>query len=104
MVLGKIMETIEHTDPITGRKYVAMQDGDMLIIKGPPEGLVDSLNLPEPFATTLHNILYNRKLLTSKDLARNPNSLMGALQEAMMLDIQKLTEAYFNFEKEVLHE
>lgn len=97
------METIEHTDA-KGRKYEAMQDGEMMIIKGPPEGLVDTLDLPEPFATTLHNILYHRHLFTSADIARNPKELMGALQEALTLDVQRLMEAYFNYEKEVSHE
>lgn len=96
------METIMHTD-LKGRNYEAIQDGELLIIKGPPEGLVDSLNLPEPFATTLHNILYARRIFNSHDIAKDPRNLLGALQEALMLDVQKLTEAYFKFEQEVSH-
>ena len=93
------METIEHRDH-KGRLYKALRDGDSIILLGPPEGLVDALALPEPFATNLHNVLYRRKLFSYKDLARGHNNLVGALQEALTLDAQKLTEAFFNFEKE----
>lgn len=93
------MENVEHTDE-RGRKYQALQDGDGLIILGPPEGLVDSLRLPEPFATTLHNILFRRQLFNAAAVSKNPNHLIGALQEALSLDVQKLTEAYVNYEKE----
>ena len=70
------------------------------IILGPPEGLVESLNIPEPFATRLHNILCDRGLLTYKDVAKNQKVLQGALQEALNLDVQRIAEAYFKFEKE----
>lgn len=94
------METVEYRDPLTGRLYEALQDGDARIIVGPPEGLVDALNLPEPFATNLHNSLYGRRLFNYRTVTAQHKSLQGALQEAMNLDIQRLTEAYFNFEKE----
>lgn len=95
------MEIAEHID-LKGRKYRAMRSGEEMIIVGPPEGLVDSLGLPEPFATTLHNILYARGIFNTTDIGKNPKNLTGALQEALTLDIQKLTEAYFNYEKEVV--
>jgi hypothetical protein len=93
------MEKIEHRDH-NGRLYEAMRDGDQVIIIGPPEGLVDSLGLPEPFATNLHNILYRRGLRSYKDISKGHNSLVGALQEALNLDAQLLTEAFFKYEKE----
>lgn len=99
------MERTEWIDPRTDRKYMVMRDGagnDIII--GPPEGLVDALNLPEPFATTLHNILYNRGLFNSKEVGKDPRALIGALQEAMNLDMQRLTEAFLNYEKEVSNE
>ena len=89
------MMKIEHVDG-KGRKYAAYADdaGQMIII-GPPEGMVDELELPEPFATTLHNILYDRGLLNSMDVSHSPAQLTGALAEAMLLDVQKLMQAYF---------
>jgi DNA-directed RNA polymerase subunit E'/Rpb7 len=86
---------------IEGRKYMAYvspdeQNGAFVII-GPPEGLVDTLHIPEPFATTLHNILFDRKLFTYKDIAANQKVAVGVIQEAMGLDAQKLVEAYFQF-------
>lgn len=94
-----MIETVEHKDPATGRLYKAWQDGDAIILVGPPEGLVDSLELPEPFATTLHNVLYRRGIFTFADAAK-PKALMGALQEALTLDVQKIAEAFSKFEKE----
>lgn len=100
-----MMEHAEWTDPKTGRKYQVLRDnaGNELVI-GPPEGLVDVLHLPEPFATQLHNVLYARGLWNSAAVKTDPRALLGALQEALMLDVQKLTEAYFQYEQEVQHE
>src|SRR5688572_19079747 len=93
------MERIEHRDPQTGRLYEALTDGGQVVIIGPPEGLVDSLNLPEPFATNLHNVLYRRRIFTYQDAGKHQN-LLGALQEALNLDVQRLAEAFSKFEKE----
>lgn len=99
------MQQIEWEDSKNGRKYRVLRDGASNdIIIGPPEGLVDDLKLPEPFATTLHNILYNRGLFNSAAVAKDPRVLIGALQEAMNLDVQKLTEAFWHYEQEVSHE
>jgi len=95
-----MMQNVEWKDPETGRMYETMQDGDQRMVIGPPEGLVDNLSLPEPFATNLHNALYRRKLFTYKQVTANHKNLIGALQEALSLDAQILTEAFYNFEKE----
>jgi len=98
------MQTTEYTDE-KGRQYKALQDGEMRVILGPPEGLVDELGLPEPFATRLHNILYKRGLLNYTEAAKNPNNLLGAYQEALRMDVQKLNEGFFKYEnQEVRHE
>jgi len=89
----------EYTDD-KGRKYSALIDGDKHIVIGPPEGLVDKLELPEPFATNLHNILYRRKIFKFEDVQRRPKELFGALQECLRLDVQKITAIFFEFEKE----
>lgn len=94
------MQKVEYRDPLTGRLYEALEDGESRIIVGPPEGLIDSLGLPEPFATNLHNVLYARRIFNYRTVAGNHKNLMGALQEALNLDVQKLTEAFFNYEKE----
>ena len=97
------MEYIEQV--IGGRKYRALADGSgNAITLGPPEGLVDDLELPEPFATALHNTLYARGLMTYRDVTQQPRNLQGALQEALSLDVQKLTEAYFKYSQEVQDE
>lgn len=94
------METGEVTE--NGRKYLAHISPDeqagAYIVIGPPN-VVDELGLPEPFATRLHNILYERGIMTAKEATR-PNVVQGALQEAYQVDAQKLVEAYFNFENE----
>lgn len=86
-----------------GRKYQAIMDGDLRIILGPPEGMVDELNFPEPFATNLHNVLYDRGLLNYAAVQKNPKSLLGALMEALAIDQQKLTEAFYRFGIEEVH-
>lgn len=86
-----------------GRKYRAYVSPDEQMgayaVIGPPEGLVDELGLPEPFATRLHNILYERGIMSAKDASR-PNAIAGALQEAYQVDAQKIVERYFLVEKE----
>jgi len=94
------MEAIVHTDD-KGRKYDAWKDSDdKIIIIGPPEGLLDGLNLPEPFATNLHNALHARKLFNHRAVSRKPRLLQSALQEALFVDMQRLNEAYFLYEQE----
>lgn len=87
-----------------GRNYEAWVDGKHKIIIGPPEDLVESLGLPEPFATRLHNALHARRLLNYQDVSRNSKSLIGALQETLLLDAQTLTQKYFEFSQEAPHE
>ena len=90
------MEKIITTDE-KGRKYYAWKgEGGLDIIIGPPEGAVDILELPEPFATNLHNVLFARGIMNQKDASR-PNALLGALQEALSIDVQRLNEAYFRY-------
>ncbi len=85
-----------------GRKYKAYVSPDeqagAFVLVGPPEGLVDTLSLPEPFATTLHNILYKRGIFTYADAAKK-NVILGALQEALQIDAQKLAEEFLKYEK-----
>lgn len=99
------MKEIIHTDE-KGRKYKVLIDssmGDELsIIIGPPVDLVDELDLPEPFATRLHNNLCDRGIFTFKDLSVNNRAVQGALQEALSIDVQRLAEAYSNYEKETV--
>lgn len=88
---------------LNGRKYWAHvspdeQQGAHVII-GPPEGLVDEMEIAEPFATTLHNVLYDRRIFTYQQISNMKNAV-GVLQEALMIDAQKLAEAFLNFEKE----
>ena len=92
------MKIIEHVE--AGRKYKAYGDGDGVVIIGPPEGLVDEIGLPEPFATRLHNIMYMRGFFCYNDVVKSQGSLLGALQEALAIDVQKLSEKFFNYEKE----
>lgn len=73
-------------------------DGDLIIPIGPPLDLIDNMNFPEPFATNLHNALHRRGLLTYAAVANNSKSVTGALQEALLLDVQMLTEAFFRYE------
>lgn len=55
------------------------------IVIGPPD-VVDELDLPEPFATRLHNELFRRKLFTLADLNRSKSPVRAALQKALRVD------------------
>lgn len=94
------MERTNWKDPLTGRWYVVLEDGDARMVIGPPEELVGRLELPEPFATHLHNILHRRGILTYQDATRKNQELAGALQEALNLDAQRLHEAFYHLQKE----
>lgn len=90
---------------LNGRKYKALVSPDeqqgAYVVLGPPEGLVDELGLSEPLATRLHNILYERGILTAKD-ATQRNAVLGALQEALQVDAQKIVETFFRFSTETI--
>ena len=91
---------------LNGRKYMAYVSPDeqsgAYVILGPPEGLMEQLGFPEPFATTLHNILFDRKLFTYKEISANHKAAVGALQDALGIDAQRLVEAYYLFGKETV--
>ncbi len=91
---------------LDGRKYRAYVSPDeqqgAYIVVGPPEGLVDALGLPEPFASRLHNCLYARGILTANDARMKPKEIAGALQEALSVDVQLLVEEFFKSNKETL--
>lgn len=88
-----------------GRKYQAYVSPDeqagAYVIIGPPEGMVDALGLPEPHATKLHNILYDRHIFTYEDASRR-GVLTGVLQELFALDGQLLLEKFNEFRKELV--
>lgn len=94
------MDKVEFRDPLNGRLYEAMQEGDHRVIVGPPEGVVDAMQWPEPFATNLHNALYQRHIYTFRE-AQTSKGIQGALQEALQVDVQKLAEIFLNYETEV---
>lgn len=100
------MQEKEHI--INGRKYTVKfspedsQPGAFVVV-GPPEGIVDELGYPEPFATTLHNILYDRHLFTYQDIAK-PGAAVGAIQEAVQSEAYRLVEAFANMHREPVPE
>ena len=83
-----------------GRLYqVSLPDDvpDSEAIKGIPIGppdVVDVLGLPEPLATRLHNELHRRGLWNHREIRRRPGALTGALQAALRVDFQMLSNAY----------
>lgn len=104
MSYNTTMEKTTHIDE-KGRKYEAWKgaSSDTDIIIGPPELIVDELGLPEPFATNLHNVLFSRRIINLVDAGR-PNALLGALQEALNIDVQRLHEAYFRYYQDGGHD
>ncbi len=100
------MKEVQYTDEL-GRKYIYAlpddapdEDVEMGQLLGPPD-IVGNLELPEPFATQLHNELLNRNLLRYEDVRQNPKSLQGALQAVLKLDVQRLFNAYLQEDKAI---
>lgn len=100
----------EDTETIDGRKYKVIRSTESIspgayITVGPPEGIVDSfwtsrgLPVPEPFATNLHNILFERGLFTFRDIAAR-GVAAGVIQEAVQMDAQILVDMFKQFEME----
>ena len=98
------MKKVEHE--VKGRKYLVelpedSDNTDLGIMIGPPD-FVDELNLPEPFATKLHNQMFSRGLFSLADLRRRPAEVQAALQSAFKLDAATIVNAYHEAEKETL--
>jgi len=89
-----------------GRKYlVELDDNDpeedayLGIPIGPPD-VVDELELPDPFATRIHNMLFEKGLWSINELRKQPKALHGVLQAALKIDVQTLHTAYVNYSQE----
>ena len=95
----------EREEIIDGRRYIVKYSPDIpagaFVTVGPPHGLVDELGLPKDVADRLHQILFDRKLFSYKDIS-NIKVAMGVIQDVFQVDAQKLVEAFYNFEKETL--
>lgn len=100
------MKEVQFTNEI-GRNFIYSlpddapdEDVEMGHLMGPPD-IVGNLELPEPFATQLHNELLNRGLLSYEDVRQNPKSLQGALQAVLKLDVQRLYNAYLQEDRAI---
>ena len=95
-----ILDMERKTVEIKDRKYDAYIEGDLQIIIGPPEGLVDELELPKKVATRLHNALHRRGIFNYRDAKKKNAQFLAALQEALRVDAQKLMQAFYESQKE----
>lgn len=64
---------------------------------GPPS--LDVLNLPEEIQTRLHNELFVRGIYSLRDATLGRQNLLGALQSALKIDVERLTDIYRQAEK-----
>lgn len=62
------------------------------VVEGPPD--ISSLELPVHIEVRLHNELFHRRLFTYSDLKKRRPDLIGALQAAFSIDIQRLVTIY----------
>lgn len=99
------MRQVEYIDD-KGRKYAVLlppeitdADVHMGIFKGPPD-VVDVLELPEPFATRLHNTLYDREIFSIRDIQKPGGDLRAVFMSALQVDVNRLAEAFLNFSKD----
>lgn len=98
------MRQIEYQDE-RGRKYLVRlpddapdSDAEKGVPIGPPD-IVDELELPEPFATRLHNELFNNRLWGLDIIRKRPKILFGILQRLLKVDVHMIINAYAQFEK-----
>jgi hypothetical protein len=99
------MRQVEYQNEL-GRKYLVGLPDDVPdaeaekgIPIGPPD-VVEELGLPEPFATNLHNALFDHKMWNIHVVRKNPKLLFGILQRIIRVDVHKLMEAYAKLEKD----
>ena len=92
------MKEVEYTDD-RGRLFrVLISDTDTIdrarhgIVIGPPE--LDDLGLPESVMVSLHNQLYYRGLYSIREANKRRMDVVGALQAAMMLNVEKILSIY----------
>jgi hypothetical protein len=90
-----------------GRQYrVLLPDGEgeerasIGIPVGPPD-VVETLELPEPFATRLHNELFARGLFTAEIARRKPSELQAAILAAAKVDAQTVYKAFVETEEAI---
>lgn len=94
----------DYTDE-RGRQYrvllpagVPESEIDKGIPVGPPD-VVDSLGLPEPLATRIHNKLFEKQIWNATEARKQPNVLQGILRSALMLDVHRLMEAFVDLDR-----
>lgn len=92
------MKEVEYKDD-RGRLFkVLIPDGDPIerarhgIVVGPPE--LDDLGLPESVMVELHNQLYYRGLFTFVEVNKRRMDVIGALQAALSVNVNKIIEIY----------
>lgn len=98
------MKQVEHE--VDGKKYkiilpTGSEDPDLGIPVGPPN-FTEELELPEPFATRLHNQMFDRGFFTLKDIQKRSREVQAALQAALRIDTARILDAYDKAEKETL--
>lgn len=99
------MRELDYTD-YRGRKYRVLLADDMADSEAAqgvhlgPLDVVDGLDLPEPYATRLHNELHRRKLYRVRDIRARGNELVLAVQCAFKVDAQQLSEQYTLIERD----
>jgi hypothetical protein len=98
-----MMKKAEYIDE-RGRKYqvlipddAPLENAHMGIVVGPPD-VADMLNIPEPFATRLHNAFYRRKIFSALDVKRRPNEVASAIGSALAIDVAEIHAKFIALE------
>lgn len=83
----------------SGRQWAVMlpddkpdSDASMGIPVGPPS--LEPLGLPEEIEVRLHNQLFDRGLLTQRDVKTRHSHVLGALMAALKVDIGRVCSLY----------
>ena len=99
------MRELEYEDS-SGRKWLVKLPDDVPdsqahigVPLGPPS--LASLGLPEEVEVRIHNGLYRRKILTSKDVRKRRMDVITTIQQALNIDVERIYVLYLDLEEEL---
>lgn len=97
-----VNKVVDYTDK-DGRKYKVLIPANAAqsmakhgVRIGPPP--LDELGYPDKIITKIHNELFDRGIITYKDVTDNMRDVVGAIQHAFAADAQTIATLYFKYE------
>lgn len=92
------MRDVEQVDSVGRKSKVRIPDdapdshAQFGVLIGPPD--LSGLELPQELEVKLNNELYNRNLLTLRDVKARPQEVQYALQATLKVDVTRILNLY----------